>query len=51
VIALWLVVGLVVAGVILVVTRDRGGAPDLGVVSHQWIAEHRLGYGEDTPRR
>jgi hypothetical protein len=46
----WFVVGacVVAALVALVVARLRGyRQADLGAVSHQWIAEHRLGQGHD----
>lgn len=53
-ITLWLVVGLGVAvGVLALVTsRRRAGdsASDLGVVSHQWIAEQRFGHRSDGRR-
>ena len=39
------VVGAVVALVVAWTRTDR--SPDLGAVSHQWIAEHRLGQGHD----
>jgi hypothetical protein len=49
---------LVIAGVIvaaaivaLLTSWTRGGSPaDLGAVSNQWIAEHRLGSGQDSRR-
>jgi hypothetical protein len=50
----WLVIiGVGIAGAVLAVvtTWRRGDHPkDLGAVSHQWIAEHRMGSGPD-PRR
>jgi hypothetical protein len=49
----WVVIGLVIAGVaIKLITFWRRPAhfADLGSVSHQWIAEHRLGSGEDSRR-
>jgi hypothetical protein len=49
----WVVVGLGIAGaVIALVTSWRRGdhLSDLGTVSHQWIAEHRLGSGQDSRR-
>ena len=52
-ITLWVVVGLGVAGGILALIASwRGGdhTADLGVVSHQWLAEHRLGSGQDSRR-
>jgi|RhiMetdeSRZDD1v2_1073273.scaffolds.fasta_scaffold1874879_2 preprotein translocase subunit SecG len=50
---------LVVAGVVvaaaaivaLVMSWSRGGnTADMGAVSGQWIAEHRLGSGQDSRR-
>jgi hypothetical protein len=39
------------AVVALLAAWRRGDQPaDLGVVSHQWIAEHRLGSGQDSRR-
>jgi hypothetical protein len=49
----WIVVGLGVACalVALVISRRRRDPfDDLGAVSHQWIAEQRLGQSND-PRR
>lgn len=49
----WLVVAVgIAAGVIALVSSwRRGDQPaDLGAVSHQWIAEHRLGSGQDSRR-
>lgn len=44
-------VGIAAALVALVTSWSRGGsAPDLGAVSNQWIAEHRLGSGQDSRR-
>jgi hypothetical protein len=51
---MWLVVGLGIALVLvgLVAARRRGGhAVDLGAVSNEWIAEHRVGLGPDDQRR
>jgi hypothetical protein len=48
--SVWFVVALGVAGAIvgLVVKWIRGDRrADLGAVSHQWIAEHRLDQGYD----
>lgn len=44
--------GLAVVAVVigLAVSWRRGDAADLGAVSHQWIAEHRMGSGEDSRR-
>jgi len=49
---------LVIAGVVvaaalvaLLTSWSRGANPaDLGAVSSQWIAEHRLGSGQDSRR-
>ena len=39
------------AAIAAAVTMWRHGRPaDLGVVSHQWIAEHRFGRESDTRR-
>jgi hypothetical protein len=48
----WVVIGLVLAAVAaLVVALRRGSrAADLGTVSHQWIAEHRLDSTEHSQR-
>ena len=51
--ALFVVAGLAVAGIIAALStswRRSDRAADLGAVSHQWIAEHRLGSGEDSRR-
>jgi hypothetical protein len=50
---MWIVVGLVVAGAIIAFAtswRRRDRLDDLGAVSHQWMAEQRLGQTND-PRR
>jgi len=50
----WVVIGLVTTGVAIpLVTswrRRRSHVVDLGAVSHQWIAEHRLGSGDESGR-
>jgi hypothetical protein len=44
-------VGVAAALVALLASWSRGGSPaDLGTVSNQWIAEHRLGSGQDSRR-
>jgi hypothetical protein len=44
-------VGIAAAIVALVTSWSRGGnTADLGAVSNQWIAEHRLGSGQDSRR-
>ena len=44
-------VGIAAAVVALLASWSRGGKPsDLGAVSNQWIAEHRLGSGQDSRR-
>jgi len=48
---LLVLVGLGVAGAVagLVAAWRRADRPaDMGAVSHQWIAEHRLGSGPDS---
>lgn len=51
---LWIVVGLGIAGAVAALVtswqRGRDQHADLGTVSHQWIAEHRLGQGTDSRR-
>lgn len=51
-IVLWTVGGLVVAGIIArLSTRQRSGQElDMGAVSNQWVAEHRLGQSHDAQR-
>ena len=49
----WIVVGLGIAGAIIAFItswhrRDRQA--DLGAVSHQWVAEQRLGQPHDPQR-
>ena len=49
----WVVIGLGIAGalVALIASWSRGNhAADLGAVSQQWIAEHRIGSGQDSRR-
>jgi hypothetical protein len=49
----WIVlaVGVVGAAVMLATSRwRRDRAVDLGSVSHQWMAEQRLGQGHDSRR-
>ena len=44
-------VGIAAAVVAFVTSWTRGGTTtDLGAVSNQWIAEHRLGSGQDSRR-
>lgn len=48
--ASWIVVGLGVAVVVFVLAatwRRRNQEPDLGSVSHQWIAEQRMGQSHE----
>jgi hypothetical protein len=50
---IWIIVGLAVAGGVLALVtswRRSDRLTDLGAVSHQWIAEHRLGSGQDSRR-
>ena len=50
---LWVVLGLSATGatVALVTSWLRGSqAEDMGAVSNQWIAEHRLGSNQDSRR-
>jgi len=50
----WIIIGLVaVAGILAALASARrrtAGPADLGVVSHQWIAEHRLSSAEESRR-
>ena len=51
--AIWLVVGLgLAAGVVALVSAWQRGdeRADMGAVSSQWIAEHRMGSGDDSRR-
>jgi hypothetical protein len=49
--ALIVIVLAVATAVVALLALRRGDQPaDLGVVSHQWIAEHRLGSGQDSRR-
>ena len=50
---LWFVLGaaVIAAIAIFISSLRRGdGEADMGAVSHQWIAEHRLGPGSDLRR-
>ena len=47
-------VGIAAAGLLSVVVWSRYRTrkdPDLGVVSHQWLAEHRLGRSDSGSQR
>lgn len=49
----WIVIAVAIAtAVIALIASWRRGdqSVDLGAVSHQWIAEHRLGSGQDSRR-
>jgi hypothetical protein len=50
--ALWVVAGLgLAAGIVALVTAwSRNERADMGAVSSQWIAEHRMGSGDDSRR-
>ena len=51
--AVFIVAGLAVIGIIAALSTSwrRGDrSADMGAVSHQWIAEHRFGPGEDVRR-
>jgi hypothetical protein len=51
--AAWIVLGIGVAVAVLMLTtswRRRDQSLDLGSVSHQWIAEQRMGPGRDSQR-
>lgn len=50
---MWVVVGLGVAGALVALVtawHRRDQPPDLGAVSYQWVAEQRLGQGNDSQR-
>jgi hypothetical protein len=49
---LWFVGGAGIVGVVVafLTSWSRGRQSDMGAVSHQWIAEHRLGQGQDLRR-
>jgi carbon starvation protein CstA len=50
---LWVVLGLGFAGAVVALFaswRKGEHAEDMGTVSHQWIAEHRLGSSQDSRR-
>jgi hypothetical protein len=47
----WVVVGVGFAGgvfAMIALWRQSDRPKDLGAVSHQWIAEHRMGSGPDS---
>jgi len=49
----WIIGGMGVAGAVLVLAKSwlrREHDVDLGSVSHQWIAEQRMGQGHDSQR-
>jgi hypothetical protein len=49
----WILMGLGVLAVVAAVfgwLQGRAQPADLGVVSHQWIAEHRLSQTQDSQR-
>ena len=49
----WIVLGLAVAGALVAIAATRRrtrGTADLGAVSHQWIAEHRMNSAEESRR-
>jgi hypothetical protein len=51
--AVWIVLGIGVAVAVLMLTtswRRRDQEVDLGSVSHQWIAEQRMGQAHDPQR-
>ena len=51
--ALWIVLGLGFVGALVRMigwTQEHSRPPDLGYVSHQWIAEHRLSQADERQR-
>ena len=49
----WIVVGVAIAGALvkgIIRARSLSSESDLGCVSHQWIAEHRLSSMSDARR-
>jgi hypothetical protein len=49
----WIVVGLAIMGVLASIVgwaQTRGRPADLGAVSHNWLAEHRLSQTQDSQR-
>jgi hypothetical protein len=50
--AIWVVIGVGLAAgmVALVAAWQRNERRDMGAVSSQWIAEHRMGSGSDSRR-
>jgi hypothetical protein len=49
--AIWILAGLAIVGVVsaLVLSWQRHNKDqDMGAVSHQWIAEHRMGHANDS---
>jgi hypothetical protein len=50
----WILIGIGIAGLLAKRAgwlRERGGQSDLGVVSDQWLAEHRLSSQISDPQR
>ena len=50
---IWIVVGVAIAGAFakgIIRARNRTSESELGFVSHQWIAEHRLSSMSDAQR-
>jgi hypothetical protein len=48
---IWILGGLTVFGAISAAVlswQRRGRDQDMGAVSHQWIAEHRMGHANDS---
>jgi len=51
--AVWIVVGIGIFGVLarqVAWAYERGAPSELGFVSHQWLAEHRLSQLSDSQR-
>jgi hypothetical protein len=51
--AIWIVVGLglaIVVSTLVALWRRTDQVEEMGAVSHQWLAEHRHGTIQDSPR-
>ena len=49
--AIWILAGLAIVGAVsalLLSWQRHNKEQDMGAVSHQWIAEHRMGHANDS---